>query len=153
MNKKLFDISFEEFQKLSIIGHIRKWHTLEDKTKRLKWFPVNIAEEILTQYNKENYTGKYIIVCLHKNHEQAKTVEDYWNKYNQVSIEERQKMLQELPDNFYYWDKWLNKHGASTYLIGITEKLYTDNPKKYYITEDYFDINKEETEIIYRIKM
>lgn len=152
MKRKIIDITFEEFNKLNLFGYARKWFEYPDKTKRLQWEKVNLNDEIQKNYDLKEYKNKYMIVAIHKNSSLAEKYEQIFEKHYGKNLKQDTNRP-ELPEGFYYCDKWLNHFGATTFLIsGPTEKLYTDNPRKYYITEDYFDISKEETEKVYRIK-
>lgn len=137
MGKKSYiEISLEEFKKLHLIGYKRQW-IKDGEYKKLCWILVNLNNEIeenIRYFKYEVKTGcKSVVVAIHKNIEHIK---DYMNY-----------------DDFYYYDKWLNRSGASTYQLGCDiEKLYTTK-NKWYIIEDYFDIPREETEAIYFIKL
>ena len=144
--RKLIDITLDKFKKLNLIGYKRERIKISDNTHRLGWKKVKLNDE-LNNYELEK--GKFLIIAIHNDSNKALEYEKIWNK----KFKEKTIIVDGLPCDFYYFDKWLNHFGATTYLIGVTEKLYTNNPKKWYIRDDYFDIYKNETEIIYRIKI
>ena len=134
-NNTITEISLDDFLKLDLKGFKREW-VVDNETgyKSLKWVEKDINKEVLENMNDAEWNKhQTVVVAIHKNWEKAKTG-DY-----------------DFESDFYYYDKWLNKSGAATYIIGgDIEKLYK-GAKKWYIVEDYFDIPYDETESIYFI--
>ena len=132
-NNTITEISLDDFLKLNLVGYKREWVNCGEY-KKLEWVEHNLNDLVLDAMNDTDWNKRQtVVVAIHKNWIKAKTGEyDY-------------------ESDFYYYDKWLNKSGAATYIIGADiEKLYK-GAKKWYITEDYFDIPYAETEAIYFI--
>lgn len=153
MKKYTTEISESNFRKLNLIGYKREWITLEDGTKRLGWKKVILNDEIddVKKDWDEYFKGspRTIVIAIHNDWELAEEYEKIWNESDPKDIRTRAN----LPDGFYYWDKFLNKLGATTYQLGCgISKLYS-RETKWYITEDYFDINKKETQDVFFIHL
>lgn len=156
MKKHLKKLTLKEFLALNLHGFKRIKKDTDKHSYRLCWEKILLNDLIKEElkYSKEhNENANHIVVAIHKNQDDATIYEKIWKRdYGKKNFLERgENKPEELPDNFYYCDKWLNHFGVATYLIasGIN-KLYQTG-KKYFIAEDYFDISKEETETVYFI--
>lgn len=131
-NNYVTEISFDDFIKLNLIGYRREWQDCGE-FKQLVWklYDLNrvVAENF--KYMEECNEKGNIAVAIHKN----------WNKAAQNSFD----------SDFYYYDKWLNHLGASTYQVGCGIKKLYKGADKWYIKEGYFVIPYDETEKIYLI--
>ena len=126
------EISLEDFLKLNLTGFVREWQDF-DNYRQLVWkqYDLNKVVEDNFKYMEQIGEKGNIVVAIHKNADKAK--------------------MGSYDTDFYYYDKWLNRHGASTYQVGFgISKLYKGTDK-WYIKEDYFEVPYAETEKIYLI--
>ena len=133
-NNYITEISFEDFSKLNLKGYKREWKEYQNYRK-LVWVEYDLTKEVQENFDYSKKIGEdgNVVVAIHKNWEKAKT-----GAYD-------------IESDFYYYDKWLNHLGASTYQLGGgISKLYKGT-NKWYIKEDYFEIPYDETEKIYLI--
>jgi hypothetical protein len=131
-NNYITEISFDDFIKLNLTGYRREWQDYGE-FKQLVWKQYDLNKVVAEnfKYMEEHNEKGGIVVAIHKN----------WNKAGQNSFD----------SDFYYYDKWLNKSGASTYQVGCgINKLYKGTDK-WHIKDGYFDIPYSETEKIYLI--
>lgn len=132
------EITLDDFLKLNLVGYERRWKDFVDEEgkeyRKLVWNEINLNDEVLENMNWEDNEEKTVVVAIHKNWEKAK-LQNHYDFFD-----------------FYYYDKWLNKLGASTFILGADIKKLYKGSSKWYIKEDYFEIPYKETEKIYFIK-
>lgn len=155
MNTFVTEISEKDFRKLKLKGYFRQRIDVDEKSHRLGWVEHDINEKIDEEKKEWNKwfknEAKCIVVAIHKDQKLALEYEKIWKK----SLEKRDFMVRrDLPDGFYYWDKYLNHSGASTYQIGCgIDHLYSTRDYWEARGGDYWQVKKNETEAIYIVHL
>lgn len=131
------EISLDDFLKLNLVGYFREWQDFKDEEgkeyRKLVWSKRDINKQVLKNMDWEENKKKTVVVAIHKN----------WQK--------AEKGEYDFDNDFYYYDKWLNKLGASTYLLAADVTKVYKGTNKWFIYDDYFDVPYDETEAIYFI--
>ncbi len=131
VKKIITEISEEDFRKLDLKVKVHR-RLIDERNSNIEWF-----EESLNDVLQEN-----IDACLKAGYE-----EDYANLRLPVTIAIHE-------DGGYYLDKFMNRFtGAQTFQFAMgIEKLYST--RDYYeMHGDYWKVRKDETKVIYRVKL
>lgn len=149
-------ISFDDFQKLNLKGkrHVRKYFRSSDDKE------VPYTETIESFYDKNgdlhtlHLNGFYsklvwdeidFTEVVKENIEFSK--EQDWK--NPICLAIHKKGENEIESS--YLDKWLTPGGLQTYLIRCDVKHLYSRRNYFYTKDDYFDIDKRQTEKVYLI--
>ena len=155
VNNFVTEISESDFRKLNLVGYDHKmvdhggYNALEFVPKSLN----DVIDEN-KNYCKEN-NWSTIAIALHIEPTEEEIQAEANSKCSIiVHAEDKYKTARDLVLNKYsYYDKWLNRLGASTYLVGCgIEHLYST--RDYWeIKHDYWKAKKKETKAIYIVHL
>lgn len=139
------EITEEDFRKLNLKGKVYRRIRLHDGTHVNKWKEVDLNERLT-----ENI--EYLIEQGYESDQ-----EDLNIPFTIAIHEENDRSLEELDNKtffFGYWDKFMNRFdGPATYEIGIGIKHLYSTRDYYECKEDYWRVRKDQTKVIYRIRI
>ena len=162
-NNFVTEISEEDFKKLNLVGYDNEKVELDDKTlmftfvkkdltKVLEEYKAYLAE-CIQEGTKLPWT---IALCLHT--EPTEEAIDYnmktfKNTKTGLPYTKEEAFNVSLYD-FSYLDKWMDKHGHTTYEFGIgIDHLYSTRDKWVAHWIDYFEVKKRDTKACYIIHL
>ena len=154
------EISEKDFKKLNLYGFDRKMVDRADGSKSLKFIKKSLNEVIdeNKDFCKENKWNT-IAIAVHIEPTEDEIIEQMKDD-NLPTIrlakndEEKYEEARSLVLNDYsYYDKWLNRMGASTYLVGCGIKHLYSTRDYFEIKDDYWKVKKRETEAIYIVHL
>ena len=155
INNFVTEISETDFRKLNLIGFKREridhenWCSMEFIEKKIN----DVLDEQKQYCKEQGWTT--IVIALHVKPSEEKIQEAIKANYPVVEHSENKYSAARsvVLTDYSYYDKWLNKTGATTYQIGCgIEHLYST--RDYWcIKDDYWQVKKKETEAVYLIHL
>lgn len=140
-----------------------RWIINPDIYSKFMWDKVDLNKVVLENVEfseKEGFKNRCICLALHKE-PSRKEIEEVMKTYNYVkSYKEKNALVKyteeeaynKLLFNYSYLDKWLTMSGYQTYLIRCDVPHLYSEKRKFCTHDDYFEVPKNETKVIYLVR-
>ena len=154
-NNFVTEISEEDFKKLNLVGYDHK-RVEYDTYNKIEFVPKFLNEVIDENKNfcKENgWSTIAIAIHTEPTEEEIQKALENVNPMLKTTVDKNKVAKEFALINNSYCDKWLNRQGSSTYVIGCgIEHLYST--RDYWeIKNDYWKVKKRETKAIYIVHL
>ena len=135
----------------------RHWVNYKNVFSRITWDKVNLNDIVMENIEwskKQGFKNRCICLAIHTepSKEEIEELRDRCRETDKSPKMPKEEALEQLLFSYSYLDKWLTRCGYQTYLLRCDVKHLYSEKRKFCTHDDYFDVPKSETKVIYLIR-